>query len=194
PVLNLPENALIGIMYSEDNWDRGTTHFPGWKVSSSANSPLLNGTGLQTGQYYGCGLVGYEWDNVVGNGATPVGLEVLGATPTWSNINRVVGISNTAYYIALSGAMVFATGSIYWTFALDNYRFDIDKKCSSQDLVVSGMQKLMEHVMGALIVPHNPGQLAYAKPPATSLASLAVIALTLIDMPARLFKKLKKEL
>lgn len=194
PVLNLPENALIGIMYSEDNWDRGTIHFPAWKVSSSANSPLLNGTGLQTGQYYGCGLVGYEWDNVVGNGAAPVGLQVLGATPTWSNINHVVGISNTAYYIALSGAMVFATGSLYWTFALDNYRFNPDKLCSSQNLVVPGMQKLMQHVMDALIVPHSAGQVAYAKPPATSLASLAVIALSLIDMSARLFRKLKKEL
>jgi hypothetical protein len=194
PLLNLPENALIGIMYSEDNWDQPTNHFPAWTVSSGANSPLLNGTGLQPGQQYGCDLVGYEWDGVVGNGATPVGLQVLGTTPTYTTVYHVAGSSNTAYYIALSGAMVFATGSIYWTFALDNYRFNSDKLCSSQNLVVPGMQKLMEHVMDALIVPHSAGQMVYAKPPATSLASLTVIALSLIGMSARLYRKLKKEL
>src|SRR6266700_5281832 len=147
PILARPENALIGVMYSD------LTHqqqgFP-WRLSPQAKSALLDGTGLQAGQQYGCGLVGYEWDRVFANGATPAGLQVLGASPTVDDTNKP-DTSNTTYYIALSGAMVFATGSIYWTLALDDYRFQIDKSCV-ENRVVLGMRKLMAHVIDALVV------------------------------------------
>jgi len=150
PVLARPENALIGIMYSD------VTHqqqgFP-WTLSPQANPPLLDGTGLLLGHQYGCGLVGYEWDRVYANGATPADLQVLGASPTVHDTNKP-DTSNTTYYIARSGAMVFATGSIYWTLALDNYRFRTDASCTGQDLVVPGMQKLMARVMDALVIHH----------------------------------------
>ncbi len=151
PILARPENALIGVMYSD------LTHqqqgFP-WRLSPQAKSALLDGTGLQAGQQYGCGLVGYEWDRVFANGATPAGLQVLGASPTVDDTNKP-DTSNTTYYIALSGAMVFATGSIYWTLALDDYRFQIDKSCV-ENRVVLGMRKLMAHVIDALVVHHPP--------------------------------------
>ncbi len=153
PVLARPENALIGIMYTD------LTHqqlgFP-WQVSLKANSPLLQGTDLQAGQQYGCGLVGYEWDRIYANGATPAGLQVLGTSST-KNDEGKLGISNTTYYIARSGAMVFATGSIYWTTALDNYRFEINKLCYYQNSIVPGMQQLMANIMEALLV-HHPSQ------------------------------------
>lgn len=148
PVLTRPENALIGIMYSEfTSRQRG---FP-WQLDAMAKSLLLNGTGLQAGQQYGCGLVGYEWDRVFNNGTSPVGLQVLGASHTIDDNNNK-DISNTTYYIAQSGAMVFATGSTYWTTALDGYRYRTDKICDHQDSVVPGMQRLMEHVMAALLI------------------------------------------
>jgi len=113
----------------------------------------LDGTGLLPGQPYGCGLVGYEWDRVFANGATPKGLQVLGASRIVSD-TKGSDTSNTTYYIAPSGAMVFATGSIYWTLALDNYRFQTGESCAGQSLMVPGMQKLMAHVMDALVVHH----------------------------------------
>jgi SAM-dependent methyltransferase len=62
--------------------------------------------------------------------------------------------SNTTYYIASSGAMVFATGSINWTAALDNYQANMS--CTPRESpVVPGMQKLMANVMDALIVHHS---------------------------------------
>ena len=150
PVLGRPENAMIGVMFSDlTHQQRG---FP-WTLSPLAKSALLDGTGLQPGQPYGCGLVGYEWDRVFANGATPAGLQVLGASHTVKN-NNTPDTGNTTYYIAPSGAMVFATGSIYWTLALDNYRFQTDGSCTGQSLVVPGMQKLMAHVMDALVVHH----------------------------------------
>lgn len=152
PVVNRPENALIGIMYSSlTQKQRG---FP-WKVAAAANSPLLAGTKLQPGQSYGCGLVGYEWDRIFSNGATPIGLQIIGTSPTINDSNRADS-SNTTYYIASSGAVVFATGSIYWTAALDSYRFATDQKdiCDNQPTIVPGMQVLMQNVMDALLTRH----------------------------------------
>src|SRR5205085_9372266 len=126
-----------------------------WQVSPQAKSPLLDGTGLEPGQQYGCGLVGYEWDHIFNNGATPQGLQVLSVSHPRDNNNQP-DISNTTYYIASSGAMVFAAGAIYWTASLDSYRSYIDPSCSNQNPVVPGIQKLMMHVMDALVTHHFP--------------------------------------
>jgi len=151
PLLARPENALIGIMYS--SLVRGLNGFP-WQVSSTASSPLLAGTDLQVGGQYGCDLVGNEWDRIFANGATPAGLQVLSISQT-VDIYHNHGTSNTTYYIAPSGAMVFATGSIYWTKALDTYRSSQDQLCIGKDTAVPAMQKLMANVMDTLIMHHS---------------------------------------
>jgi hypothetical protein len=126
-------------------------------------SLLLDGTGLQPGQTYGCNLVGYEWDRVVANGATPPGLTILGASTVFSDF-RQAEVSNTAYYTASSGAFVFASGSIYWSYALDNLRvWDMANAapivqanaCLSQSQAVPGIQVLMAHVMSQMIISAN---------------------------------------
>lgn len=150
PVLARPENALIGIMYS--GYTSHQLGFP-WIVSPTANSLLLNGTGLKAGQQYGCDQVGYEWDRIFNNGATPAGLQVLAKSNTLNYASQP-DTSNTTYYIAKSGALIFATGSIYWTTALDSYRPHPDKSCPSDSLVVPGIQKLMANVMEALEFTH----------------------------------------
>ena len=152
PVLNRPENALIGIMFSSNTDSQRILGFP-WQVNPTAKSPLLDGTGLQLGQQYGCDLVGYEWDRIFNNGATPADLKILGISHTM-NENNTPDISNTTYYIAPSGAMVFATGSIYWTTVLDSYRPSTDTLCAGRDPVVPGIQKLMANVMDALVIAH----------------------------------------
>lgn len=151
PVLDRPENALIGIMYSSLNQNQ---NFP-WKVASNANSSLLQDTNLQPGKIYSCGLVGYEWDRIFSNGATPSGLKVIGTSPTIDSNNHP-DTSDTTYYIAPSRAVVFATGSIYWMTALDSYHFATDQPnaCANQPTVVPGMQTLMMHVMNALLTRH----------------------------------------
>ncbi len=150
PILARPENALIGIMYS--NLTHKRLGFS-WQVSSQVKSPLIEDTGLLPGQQYGCDLVGYEWDHVFTNGATPARLQVLGVSQTLREDNTA-DISNTTYYIAPSGAMVFATGSVYWTAALDRYRYHMDNLCASENPVVPGIQKLMGNVMDALVIHH----------------------------------------
>jgi hypothetical protein len=150
PVLARPENALIGIMYSSDTHrQRGFS----WHVNSHGTSRILGGVDLQAGQSFGCGLVGHEWDRIYNNGATPSELQVIGATQVVDNWNNH-DISDTTYYSAPSGAVVFATGSIFWTTSLDSYELYADPLCASQNPVVPGMQKLMSNVMDALAIPH----------------------------------------
>lgn len=152
PALGRPENALIGIMFSGYIADR--RGYP-WQVNPIASSPLLRDTGLQLGQTYGCGLVGYEWDRAFGNGHTPANLQVLSISPT-QNTDGNLDYSSTTYYVADSGAKVFATGSIYWTTGLDDYRPYLDTHCVGQALVIPGMQKLLANVMEDLISGKHP--------------------------------------
>lgn len=151
PLLNRPENALVGIMYSGyENKERG---FP-WQVNAQTTSPLLVGTGLQPGKQYGCGLVGYEWDRVFSNGDTPPGLQILATSSTINSVNAP-DIGDTTYYIASSGAFVFASGSIYWADGLDDYRSAVDSVCGANDPAVPGMQLLMAHIMSQLVINHR---------------------------------------
>ncbi len=148
PVVHRPENALLGEMFSDVV--HGRHGFP-WKVASpSTASTFMNDTGLTAGQEYGCALVGYEWDKVFNNGATPQGLQIL-STSTTSNDTGQADISNTTVYTAPSHALVFDTGSVYWTSALDAYQFAPDPRCAGTRQVVPDIQKLMQNVMAALI-------------------------------------------
>ena len=119
----------------------------------SGSFTLLTGTELHPGQEYGCNLVGYEWDKVFANNVTPKNLHILSTSQTLNDQNKP-DVSNTTYYIAPSGAMVFATGSIYWTLALDDYRFRTDPACANQNHSVLEMQRLMANVMEAIVVLH----------------------------------------
>ena len=75
---------MIGIMYSEyNNKLRGTA----WKFDPQD-------TGLQAGQSFNNGLVGYEWDKVFENGYKPVGLQIL-ATSEALSIEEIHDTRNT---------------------------------------------------------------------------------------------------
>src|SRR5579885_2932443 len=151
PVINRPENALIGIMYSDlTHKQRG---YP-WVVDKAATSSLLKGDGLTPGQPYGCGLVGYEWDKIFPNGATPKNLQILATSPVQNDAGQP-DHSNTTIYIAPSRAVVFASGAIYWTAALDAYRYSPDPACENRNPIIPGVQLLMANVMHALIAPQT---------------------------------------
>jgi hypothetical protein len=112
-------------------------------------SQLLQGTGLKPGQAYGCDLVGYEWDSVYANGRSPAGLQVLSASPALAKTG-VRSLSNTTYYVARSGAVVFAAGTIDWAYALDDIRLVDNPQCLGRTRAVPELQTLSAHVMAAL--------------------------------------------
>ncbi len=124
-----------------------------WQVATDTNSSFLTATGLENGRVYGCGLVGYAWDRVYTNASSPKGLHILGASPTVAD-GGFNDSSDTTYYVAPSGAMVFASGSMYWENALNNYRAVFDKTCAGKDAAVPGIQELMASIMNALVMHH----------------------------------------
>jgi hypothetical protein len=144
---------MIGIMYSDYN---NTLRGRAWQFDpqtanvSLLHAGLLQGTGLQAGQSFDSGLVGYEWDRVFNNGHTPTGLQILGTSEVLS-VEGIHDSSNTTYYIAPSGALVFATGSIYWTAALDGYRYDRTLYETKDAKTIPEIQQLMKNIMDALI-------------------------------------------
>jgi hypothetical protein len=107
---------------------------------------------LIAGQQFNTGLVGHEWDRVFDNGHTPATLKILGSSPTMS-IDGKTDLSHTTYYIAPCGSMVFATGSIFWTNALDSYRYTTGY-WKNEAQTVPEIQRLMSNVMDALIMRH----------------------------------------
>jgi hypothetical protein len=102
-----PENLLVGVMYS-GVWS-------GDYVVLDPSSWVFEGTGFKAGDRV-TNLVGYEYDRTFANGYTPPGLVVLSRS--------VVGddIVESGVYTAPSGAVVFATGTNHWSWALDDYR------------------------------------------------------------------------
>ena len=134
-LINRPENALLGVMYTGDRSDGlydtttniNSPSYSGFDhvVSKSddlyyANTGLTNGSKLTS-------LVGFEWDANVNNGAAPSNLVILSqSTVVPSNTDPDVppgtnySVSNAVRYTANSGAKVFSTGSNQWMFGLDN--------------------------------------------------------------------------
>jgi len=124
PENNRPENALLGVMYVGDDSDTYTGGFD--YIVSGASDPYYANTGLVNGSSVPR-MVGYEWDAVVNNGATPAGVVVLSRSPTNATTvapNLPAGtnanISNAVRYTAASGAKVFASGSVQFSWGLDS--------------------------------------------------------------------------
>lgn len=107
--VNRPEEDLIGVMYAHDpvNVDL---------VVDDASSWAYAGTGLVTGSTLP-GLVGYEVDKMFTS--TP-GRARLGHSP-YTGASGATEWSHMVTFTAPSGATVFATGTLQWTWALDTY-------------------------------------------------------------------------
>ncbi|HJU06842.1 MAG TPA: N,N-dimethylformamidase beta subunit family domain-containing protein, partial [Nitrospiraceae bacterium] len=107
--VNRPEEAFIGVMYESDPVDADI-------VIADAEHWALSGTGLQAGDHLP-GLLGYEVDRVFGEG--PAGVLVIAHSPYI--IGGGTRYADMASYTAASGATVFATGTIQWSWGLDDF-------------------------------------------------------------------------
>jgi N,N-dimethylformamidase beta subunit-like, C-terminal/Purple acid Phosphatase, N-terminal domain len=134
---NNPENGLIGVMYIGDN---DSFFFPLRVSAEEAKDPLFRHTGLQNmppDHYADLGdqVVGWEWDRTVDNGHTPDGVTVIAGSPAYGMLLRDAGNSangnleaadvQTIHYTAPSGAQVFASGTIQWSWGLGAHGLDI---------------------------------------------------------------------
>lgn len=107
--VNRPEDALVGVMYEN-------TPVDGDIVLDVAPDWMLTGTSLGKGSVLP-GLLGYEVDRMYGN--APKNTIRVAHSP-YAYKGRTPYADMTVY-TAASGATVFATGSMQWTWALDDY-------------------------------------------------------------------------
>jgi hypothetical protein len=127
--VNNPENELQGVQYIGDNT---LLAFPLRITADRVVDPIYRNTGLQDmppGSYINVGdrTLGWEWDGVVDNGQMPEGLVILAESPVFGELlldsGRVYGTVqpitvHTTRYTAPSGAIVFASGTIQWSWGL----------------------------------------------------------------------------
>jgi hypothetical protein len=110
--VNRPEGELIGVMYAGDPVDADI-------VIKAPGHWVFAGTGLTANDTLP-GLLGYEVDCV--HSKTPANLQILAESP-WVALNDATkhGLAHMSIYTAASGAIVFATGSMQWSWGLDDF-------------------------------------------------------------------------
>ena len=122
PVLNRPEQVLMGIQYNDNSSppQNSKGFFPSYVVTNSGNW-VYAGTGFTDGTAV-TGLVGYEadrYDNTYPSPNAVSGTYYLLSRSPWGT--GQYQYSNSSVYQAPSGAWVFATGTMDWNWALDLY-------------------------------------------------------------------------
>jgi N,N-dimethylformamidase beta subunit-like, C-terminal len=157
---NRPENALLGVMYVGQQ----LSHYSPLVVPAdlAAGQPLYRGTGLESlraGQSVAIGreLVGWEWDAQVDNGHSPPGLQLLSATPVNGDLMSDVGVmsqgdavAHSATYRAPSGARVFATGTILFSWGLDRMGYRIFSGGRPQGEPDQRIQRLVANALASM--------------------------------------------
>lgn len=107
-----PENGLYGSMY--EDWA-----LMGYPLTiSDVSHPFFAGTGFKAGDIVP-DLVGYEYDRMFDNGATPAGTTAIITSPLvnaegWPSTSQVVTRTTP------QGRIVFSSGTIYWPLALSD--------------------------------------------------------------------------
>jgi hypothetical protein len=132
--VNLPENSFMGVMY-QDQVNQSYSY-----VVQNASNWIYAGTGFVDGTRIP-GIVGYEYDKVWNNGFSPPGLTILSNSPVVGCCEGSgASTSNSTLYTAPSGARVFASGTIQWSWGLDNY---------SASYANAGIQKTTANILNA---------------------------------------------
>jgi hypothetical protein len=116
PVLNRPEQALVGVQYTSQlqNDGKGTS-----LVVKNSSHWVYGGTGFQDGDQVP-GILGYEADRQWSTYPLPqgTGYTILSHSPFTDTHGRS-DYAEGAIYQATSGAWVFSTGTHHWAYGLD---------------------------------------------------------------------------
>lgn len=167
PLLNRPENALLGTMYGgtlspgmpqSNSVFTGAVH-PDWVAN--ANGPLdfiaTTSNDLKVGQHITGALLGYGYDSIFANGKTPGDLIILGSSPIASPATGAQPVATTAYYrYAGSGPIVFTSGSDSWSWSLDEFTFagaDLPNTLLGRQTI----ENMMSNVLFTMLPPRPAG-------------------------------------
>lgn len=108
-----PENALIGVMYAGYSLSRSVP-----MVVRDTPAEFFHGTGYLVGDSTPV-IAGWEGDRIVDNGHTPRGIKVLFEAHFMSD-QHIPDAMQTTFYVAKSGAGVFAAGTVGWNWGLND--------------------------------------------------------------------------
>lgn len=133
-----PEEGMIGVMYVQSPIDGDIT------IDNASHWVFAN-TGLKKGDLLK-GLLGYEVDAIVG-AASPPNLVRLAHSPFVSADNET-GFSDMTIYTTSRGTMVFATGTIQWSWGLDDFG-----PRSRGNRVNAAAQQITRNVLNRMITP-----------------------------------------
>jgi hypothetical protein len=120
PLINRPEQTLIGVQYTNQMANGAYVPY----VVSNSGSWVYAGTGFNDGDSVP-GIVGYEGDRLFDEYPRPTGMvtgtyALLSHSPFTSDTGSA-DYANSSLYQALSGAWVFGSGTIGWSWGLDDY-------------------------------------------------------------------------
>jgi len=154
---NLPEDAVIGIMYQNDNVG------PADIIINDASSWLFNGTGLQNGSHI-TGLLGREVDHLYNDATTPPGIALIGHSPYTLSGDPTVYYGDMTVYTAPSGATVYAAGTFDLSWGVDSY--------GGHASVSPAVQQMMRNLLADFVTVKQP--VASLSPPALAYANQKV--------------------
>ncbi len=139
-----PEQALVGVQFT--NQVQNNVNVP--YVVTNSDNWVYAGTGFNDGDAVP-GIVGYEADRLFSNFAQPPAVggsyTVLSHSPFIDSGTDTPDYANSSVYQASSGAWVFATGTIDWGWALDNF--------GDRNLVDSRIQQTTANVLNRFVGP-----------------------------------------
>ena len=141
PPTSWNESQLLGVQYV----GTGNIRPLPWVVRN-ASSWVFAGTGLKAGTAFP-GLLGYEQDEF--GAQAPTGTDVLADSPVTTVQGQVVH-SHATVYQSLSGAWVFDTGSIQWSWGLDGFKSP-EVRGGFRQLFVSDKRPDYSNVLAQLI-------------------------------------------
>ncbi len=151
--VDLPEDALIGVMYEtfQVNADIVLTQTaPNWLLANTQfrqtnTRPFFGWFGRESGNGMRlAGLLGYEVDRMFGN--APVNTIRVAHSPY--RHGRRIRYADMTLYTTASHAMVFATGSMQWSWGLDDYNAPQLRPCvlnpNAQAIARNVLNKMLE--------------------------------------------------
>src|SRR5436309_9872773 len=158
PPVNRPEQTLRGIQYDaqvRNNADYVVTNSSHW---------VYAGTGVQDGDVVP-GIVGYEVDTNMPSYPPPnsANLTLLSRSP-FTDTRGVTGYANSSICQAPSGAWVFSTGTLSWSWALDNF---------FHGLADSRIQQATANILNAFLTGAPVVKVLVGEAPATVTAGQA---------------------
>jgi len=130
-----PQNNLVGMLYECFGADDAY-------VIERPDFWLFRGTGVRKGTRFP-GLVGPEYDRAYPRSGNPRSLEVVAHSPV--RCRGIRSYADSTYYVARSGAAVFATGTMRWTCAVAGRC----QKFGINDAAIRFVQAVLARLLGA---------------------------------------------